>query len=140
MTPYPAITQLLAALDALAETLAPVPAGCACRWAPWTGRQLRRQVAAVLAAAWGLYNALQAAESAAGERLHELRLAAALVAPLPTRAQLPDRERYAAFAAAWLAGLSATEVAALRSCFGCPSDQLAGRLAAWALTGPRSIL
>jgi hypothetical protein len=131
------VTQLLDLLQGTVVCLAPLPNGCACRWAPWTARRLRRQAQAVAAAAAALYRILEAAESELDELLHDYRCAAALLAPLLRAADVPDAVRYRAYAAAWLAGLTPQEAVALRRFFGCTYGALADHITHWAFPVPK---
>ena len=140
MSDNPYVTDLCTRIDAVLVALAPLPNGCARRWAPWTARRLRRQVRAVETTAAALFNGLEAAEEHVSERAHALRTAGMLLAALPTAAALPDRARYRAYVDAWLPGLTDAETAALRSFFGCGTGELADHVTTWGLDPERKSL
>ncbi len=130
------VTDLLDLLQEALVCLAPLPNGCACRWAPWTARRLRRQTQAVLTAACALRSALQFAEQEREEALHNIRLADRLLAPLLSSAQVPDDTCHRAYAEAWLAGLTDDETRALCQFFGCIAEYLADHVTHWAFSPP----
>ncbi len=134
MSENPYVTELLDLLQEALVCLAPLPNGCACRWAPWTARRLRRQTQGVLAAACALRNALERAEEQREETLHYIRLADHLLAALLPTAQVPDEARYRTYAEAWLAGLNDDEARALRQFFGCTAEYLADHVTHWAFS------
>jgi hypothetical protein len=130
------VTDLLNLLQEALVCLAPLPNGCACRWAPWTSRRLRRQVQAVLTAAWTLRSALERAEEQREEALHYIRLADRLLATLLSATQVPDDTCYRAYAEAWLPGLTDDETRALCQFFGCTAEYLADHVTHWAFSPP----
>jgi hypothetical protein len=130
------VTDLLDLLQEALVGLAPLPNGCACRWAPWTARRLRRQTQAVLTAACTLRSALQRAEDQREEALHDIRLADRLLATLLSATQVPDNTSYRAYAEAWLAGLTDDETRALCHFFGCTAEYLADHVTHWAFSPP----
>jgi len=136
MSENPYVTDVLDLLQETLECLAPLPNGCACRWAPWTARRLRRQTQAVLTAACALRSALERAEEQREEALHDIRLADRLLATLLSSAQVPDDTRYRAYAEAWLSGLTEDEARALRQFFGCTAEYLADHVTHWAFSPP----
>ncbi len=125
MTENPYVTQLKAQLQMVLVDLAPLPDGCNCRWAPWTGRSLRRSIRAVQTAAAALYRALDAADTQGDERAHAFRLGVRLLRTLPTARAVPDAARYIAIVTAWLPGLSAAETKVLCHYFACRAASLA---------------
>jgi hypothetical protein len=134
MSENPHVTELLDLLQEALVCLAPLPNGCACRWAPWTARRLRRQTQAVLTAACALRNTLERAEEQLEETLHDIRLADHLLAALLPAAQVPDETCYRAYVEAWLPGLTADEARALRQFFGCTAEYLADHVMHWAFS------
>ncbi len=136
MSENPYVTDLLDLLQEALECLAPLPNGCARRWAPWTARRLRRQTQAVLTAACALRSGLQRAEEQREEALHDIRLADRLLAALLPAAQVPDDTCYRAYAEAWLAGLTDDETRALCQFFGCTAAYLADHVTHWAFSPP----
>jgi hypothetical protein len=136
MSENPYVTELLDLLQEALVCLAPLPNGCACRWAPWTARRLRRQTQAILLAACALRSALERAEEQREETLHYIRLADRLLGALLPAAQAPDDTCYRAYAQAWLAGLTEDEARALRQFFGCPAEYLADHVTHWAFSPP----
>jgi len=136
MSENPYVTIVLDLLQEALVCLAPLPNGCACRWAPWTARRLRRQAQAVLTAACALRSALEHAEEQREETLHDIRLADHLLAALLPTAQVPDDACYRAYAEAWLSGLTGDETRALRQFFGCTAEYLADHVTHWAFSPP----
>jgi len=136
MSDHPHVAYLSDLLQETLVCLAPLPNGCACRWAPWTARRLRRQTQAVLLAACALRTALERAEEQRQEALHDIRLADHLLAALLPAARVPDETRYRAYAEAWLAGLTEDEARALRHFFGCTAEYLADHVTQWAFSPP----
>jgi len=134
MSENPYVTELLDLLQETLVCLAPLPNGCACRWAPWTARRLRRQTQAVLTGACTLRTALQRAEEQREEILHYVRLADRLLAALLPADQVPDQTCYRAYAEAWLSGLTDDEARALRQFFGCTAQYLADHVTHWAFS------
>ncbi len=129
-------TELRDLLQEALVCLAPLPNGCAPRWAPWTARRLRRQTQAVLTAACALRSALERAEEQREETLHYIRLVDRLLTTLLSATQVPDEACYRAYAEAWLPGLTEDETRALRQFFGCAAEYLADHVTRWAFSPP----
>ncbi len=136
MSENPYVTDLLDLLEEILPCLAPLPNGCACRWAPWTARRLRRQIQAVMLSACALHDALELAEEQREEALHDIRLADHLLAGLLPAARVADDTRYRAYVEAWLPGLTEDETQALRHFFGCTAEYLADHITHWAFSPP----
>jgi hypothetical protein len=136
MSENPYVAYLLDLLEETLVCLAPLPNGCACRWAPWTARRLRRQTQAVMLSACALRDALERAEEQCEEALHDIRLADHLLAALLPADRVPDDTRYRAYVEAWLPGLTEDEARALRHFFGCAAEYLADHITQWAFSPP----